>query len=153
MDSFNYVISSDDRTNDIGQLTNFYEIDFGGFNTSSNRGDFNIEVVQCILNGNVLSSNGYIMLIVENLADNGVFCPQILDANQAIVAVISTNIDGLISNSNITFRANNCKMIKRIRFSLHKPDFNECVDDVDININGIESRWVLTLKMTPIKDE
>ena len=148
-ESFNYVISSDDRVN-IGQLTNTYEINFGGFN--SNYENFNVEIIQLILNGNVLSSNGYIMLIAENLADNGVYCPQILDANQAIVAVISTNIDGLISNSNITFRCNQCRMIKRIRFSLHKPDFNECISETDINI-GYETRWVLTLKMTPIKDE
>ena len=149
-ESFNYVISSDDRV-DLTPNQNFYEIDFGGFNTPYE--NYNIEVVQCILNGNVLSSNGYIMLIVENLADNGVFCPQILDAQQAIVAVISTNIDGLISNSNITFRANNCRMIKRVRFSLHLPNFLPCVDGVDINIGAIETRWVLTLKMIPIKDE
>ena len=150
MDSFNYVISSDDRV-DSTPNQNFYEIDFGGFNAPYE--NYNIEVVQCILNGNVLSSNGYIMLVVENLADNGVFCPQILDANQAIVAVISTNIDGLISNSNITFRANNCRMIKRVRFSLHNPNFLPCVSGTDINIGAIETRWVLTLKMTPIKDE
>ena len=149
-ESFNYVISSDDRV-DLTPNQNFYEIDFGGFNTPYE--NYNIEVVQCILNGNVLSSNGYIMLIVQNLADNGVFCPQILDANQAIVSVISTNIDGLISNSNITFRSNNCRMIKRVRFSLHNPNFNECVSGTDINIGGIETRWVLTLKLSPIKDE
>ena len=150
MDSFNYVISSDDRV-DLTPNQNFYEIDFGGFNTPYE--NFNIEVVQCILNGNVKSSNGYIMLVVENLADNGIYCPQILDAHQAIVAVISTNIDGLISNSNITFRANNLRMIKRVRFSLHLPNFLPCVDGVDINIGAIETRWVLTLKLSPIKDE
>lgn len=149
-ESFNYVISSDDRV-DLTPNQNFYEIDFGGFNAPYE--NYNIEVVQCILNGNVLSSNGYIMLVVENLADNGLFCPQILDAHQAIVAVISTNIDGLISNSNITFRANNCRMIKRVRFSLHNPNFLPCVSGTDINIGAIETRWVLTLKMTPIKDE
>ena len=150
MDSFNYVISSDDRV-DLTPNQNFYEIDFGGFNTPYE--NFNIEVVQCILNGNVKSSNGYIILVVENLADNGIYCPQILDAHQAIVAVISTNIDGLISNSNITFRSNNCRMIKRVKFSLHKPDFKECVSGTDINIGNIETRWVITLKMTGIKDE
>ena len=151
-ESFNYVISSDDRTNDIGQLTNFYEIDFGGFNTSYD--NFNIEVVQVILNGNVLSSNGYLILIAQDLNDgNSIFCPQILDGNQSIIGIISSNIDGLISNSNINFRSNNCRMIKRVRFTLHNSDFNECVSETDINIGGIETRWVLTLKMTPIKDE
>ena len=152
MDSFNYVISSDDRTNNIGQLTNFYEIDFGGFNTPYD--NFNIEVVQVILNGNVLSSNGYVILIAQDLNDGkSLFCPQILDGNQAIIGVISTNIDGLISNSNINFRSNNCRMIKRVRFSLHNPNFNECISGTDINIAGIETRWVLTLKLSPIKDE
>ena len=151
-ESFNYVISSDDRTNNVDQLTNFYEIDFGGFNTPYD--DFNIEVVQVILNGNVLSSNGYVILIAQDLNDGkSLFCPQILDGNQSIIGVISTNIDGLISNSNITFRANNLRMIKRVRFSLHLPNFLPCVDGVDINIGAIETRWVLTLKMTPIKDE
>ena len=151
-ESFNYVISSDDRTNNVDQLTNFYEIDFGGFNTTYS--DFNIEVVQVILNANVLSSNGYVILIAQDLNDGyGRFCPKIMDGSQAIIGVISTNIDGLISNSNITFRSNNCRMIKRVRFSLHKPNFHPCVSGTDINVGGIETRWVLTLKMTPIKDE
>ncbi len=151
-ESFNYIVSSDDRTNNVDQLTNFYEIDFGGFNTSYD--DFNIEVIQVILNGNVLSSNGYVILIAQDLNDgHSLFCPQILDGNQSIVGVISANIDGLISNSNINFRSNNCRMIKRIRFSLHNPNFNECVSGTDINIGGIETRWVLTLKLSPIKDE
>ena len=111
-------------------------------------------MVQVILNGNVLSSNGYVILIAQDLNDGyGIFSPKIMDASQAIIGVISTNIDGLISNSNITFRSNNCRMIKRVKFSLHKPDFNECISGTDINVGGIETRWVITLKLSPIKDE
>ena len=44
-------------------------------------------------------------------------------------------------------------MIKRIRFSLHNPNFLPCVSGTDINVGGIETRFVITLKLTGIKDE
>lgn len=151
MDSFNYVISSDDRLNDVGQLTNFYEIDFGGFNTSYD--NFNVEIIQVVLNGNVLSSNGYLIMVAQDLNDGqSVFCPGILNSNESILGVISANIDGLISNSSINLRTNDVRMHKNIVFSLRNPDFSLCVSGTDINLGGIETRWVITMKLSPIKD-
>jgi hypothetical protein len=34
--SFTYIISSNDRVNSIGALTNTYDIDFGGFYSNVN---------------------------------------------------------------------------------------------------------------------
>jgi hypothetical protein len=145
----NYVISSDDKTNT--GIGNFYDIDFGGLNTGFE--DFIVTVKQIVLNGNVLSSNGYILLTAENLATgNDVFSPVKLGANECIIGVISTNIDGLMSNSGISFRVNNIRIRKQIRFRLLTPDFNSAVSGTDINIAGIETKWVIQLSLKGVKD-
>ena len=145
----NYVISSDDRTNT--GIGNYYDIDFGGLNTSYD--DFIVTVKQIVLNGNVLSSNGYILLTADNLATgNDVFSPSILGANECILGVISTNIDGLMTNTGISFRVNNIRTRKQIKFRLLTPDFNSAVSGTDINIGGVETRWVLQMSLKAVKD-
>ena len=147
--NINYVISSDDKTNT--GIGNYYDIEFGGLNTGFE--DFIVTVNQVVLNGNVLSSNGYILLTAENLATgNDVFSPGILGANECIVGVISTNIDGLMSNTGISFRVNNIRTRKQIKFRLLTPDFNSAVSGTDININNIETRWVLQMSLKAVKD-
>tara|TARA_R110002153_G_scaffold173363_1_gene326089 strand:+ start:1094 stop:1558 length:465 start_codon:yes stop_codon:yes gene_type:complete len=148
--TINYVFSSDDRTNSIGTPTNKYEIDFGGFNTQYD--NFYCEVIQVVLNGNVLGTNGYLYLVAENLTTgNDRFCPSILNNNEAIVGIISTNIDSLMTNTNISFRTTDVRVPKRVTFKLLKSDFNDCVSGTDINIAGIETRWVVSMRLIPIK--
>tara|TARA_R110001606_G_scaffold259498_1_gene407247 strand:- start:331 stop:792 length:462 start_codon:yes stop_codon:yes gene_type:complete len=147
--TINYVFSSDDRTN-TATNQNYYDIDFGGFNTSYD--NFYCEVLQVILNGNVLGTNGYYYLVAENLSSGqDRFCPSILNNNETIVGVISANIDGLMTNTNLSFRTSDVRVPKRVRFKLLKSNFNDCVSGTDINIGGIETRWVVTMRMTPIK--
>ena len=147
--TINYVFSSDDRTN-TATNQNYYDIDFGGFNTSYD--NFYCEVLQVVLNGNVLGTNGYYYLVAENLSSGqDRFCPSILNNNETIVGVISANIDGLMTNTNISFRTSDVRVPKRVKFKLLKSDFNDCVSGTDINIGGIETRWVVTMRMTPIK--
>lgn len=147
--TINYVFSSDDRTNTAPNQT-YYDIDFGGFNTSYD--NFYCEVLQVVLNGNVLGTNGYLYLVAENLAaGEDRFCPSILNNNNTIVGVISTNIDSLMTNTNISFRTRDVRVPKRVRFKLLKSDFNDCVSGTDINIAGIQTRWVVTMRMIPIK--
>ena len=148
--TINYVFSSDDRTNSIGTATNGYNIDFGGFNTSYD--NFYCEVIQVVLNGNLLGTNGYLYLVAENLASGeDRFCSSILNNNEAIVGVISTNIDSLMTNTNISFRTRDVRVPKRVTFKLLKPNFADCVSGTDINIGGIETRWVVSMRMIPIK--
>jgi hypothetical protein len=147
--TINYVFSSDDRTN-TAPNQNYYDIDFGGFNTSYD--NFYCEVLQVVLNGNVLGTNGYLYLVAENLAaGEDRFCPSILNNNNTIVGVISTNIDSLMTNTNISFRTRDVRVPKRVRFKLLKPDFNDCLSGTDINIAGIQTRWVVSMRMIPIK--
>jgi hypothetical protein len=144
-ESFNFVISSDDRVNTTANQI-YYDLDMGMVNSSHS--NFIVEVIQIVLNGNILGTNGYLLFTAEGLADNGLFCRNKLSSSQAVLGVISANIDGLMCNTPTTFLANNIRMKKRVRFSLLKPDFSPVVSGVDINI-GDETRWVLTLKMTP----
>jgi hypothetical protein len=145
-ESFNYTISSDDRTNTLANQI-YYDVDFGGF--SNNHDDYRVEVVNYILNGSVLETNGYLILIAEDLHDNGVFCNRILSSNESVVCVIPTNVDVLMSNGGVSFKANNCRMKKNVKFKFLLPDFTNVVDGVDINLGGVETKWLLTLRMVP----
>jgi hypothetical protein len=127
-ETFNNTISSDDRNNTAANQI-YYDIDFGGF--SNNHDDYKIEVVNCILNGSVLESNGYLILVAEDLHDNGVFCNGNLSSNESVVCVIPTNVDVLMSNGGIQFKANNCRMKKTIKFRFLLPDFTNVVVVVD----------------------
>jgi len=149
IESFNYVISSDDRTNTTANQV-FYDIDFGGF-ADSPFDDYYVEVLQIILNGSVLDTNGYLIFTAEDLADNGRFCPTILHSNEAILGVIPTNIDGLMSTQPITFKTSNRRMLRRVRFRLLKPNFDYVVNGTDINVGGVETRWVAQFRLTPIQ--
>ena len=56
-EAFKYTISSDDRMN---TCANQIYYDFGGF--QSNHDNYKVEVVNCIMNGSVLDSNGYLIM-------------------------------------------------------------------------------------------
>ena len=145
--SFIYTLSSDDRVNTAANQI-YYDIDFGGFNYSSD--DYYLEVINCVVNGSVLLSNGYLTLIATDLNEDGVFCKGVLNANDAIMCHIPTNSDILMSSGGVKFKVKHCGMTKRIRLSLLKPNFAPVVSGTDINVGGIETKFVLTLKMTPI---
>jgi hypothetical protein len=65
------------------------------------------------------------------------------------VCVIPTNVDVLMSNGGIQFKVNNCRMKKTIKFRFLLPDFSPVVDGTDINVGGVETKWLLTLRMVP----
>ena len=146
-EAFNYTISSDDRTNtDPDQI--YYDINFGNLNSKYN--NFQIEVVNCVLSGDVDNTIGYFIFTVEGLHENGVFCRTLLSSNQAVLCVIPTNADILMSNGGASFRANNLKMTKKITFRLLNPDFTAVSDGSDINTSA-ETKWLLTLRLIPIE--
>ena len=146
-ESFNYTISSNDRVNtDANQI--YYDIDFG--NMMSPHDNYRIEVVNCIMNGAVEEDNGYLTLVCENLHDNGIFCRNLLNSNECVICTIPTNFDVLMSSGGIVFNASNCRMTKRIRFKLLLPSFVPVTSGTDINVGGVETRWLLTLRLTPI---
>lgn len=147
IESFNYVICSDERINTAANQI-YYDINFGNFNSPYE--EYELEVVNCVVNGGVLSTNGYISLIATGLNEGGVFCKGLLNPDDSLICSIPTNIDTLMSSGGVRFRVKNCRMSKLIRFALLKPSFAAVESGVDINV-GDETRWVLTLRMTPVK--
>jgi hypothetical protein len=144
--SFNYTISSSDRINSADNQI-YYDIDFGGF--SSNNDNYKIEVVNCVFSGGVAEDNGYLIMTCDGLNENGVFCRKVLNSTESILCVIPVNVDVLMSSGGIEFIANNIRTERRIRIKLLKPDFTPVVDGTDINV-GIETEWLLTLRLTPV---
>ena len=76
-ESFTYMISSDERTNstgtDAGDLTNFYDIKFGGF--SEPYDNYKVEVISfAAVSGFPVAASNYYFFTAENLTDNGYFC-------------------------------------------------------------------------------
>jgi hypothetical protein len=147
-DSFNYTISSDDRTNITADQI-YYDVNFGGLNSQYD--DYKIEVVNCILSGDVDHDIGYLILTCEGLHENGVFCRTLLNANECVICTIPINVDTLMSNGGVSFIANNLRMPKHVRFKLLNPDFSPVTNGSDINTLS-ETKWLLTLRLTPIID-
>jgi hypothetical protein len=146
-DSFIYTISSSDRLNN-GNNQAYYDINFGGF--SSHHENYKIEVINCILSGSVDENNGYLIMTCSGLNEDGVFCNKVLNSSESILCVIPTNNDVLMSSGGVEFKASNIRIPRGITFKLLKPDFSICEDHIDINVNGVETKWILTLRMTPV---
>jgi hypothetical protein len=79
-----------------------------------------------------------------------------LNRKTAILTVVPCStlqdIQRVNESSIISFIVNNCRSPKRVTFSFLKQDFTPGIVGTDINRDGIETKWVLTLKMTPIVD-
>ena len=166
--SFTYMISNTDRTNDLpvaGQNI-FYDIKFGGF--SEQYDDYMCEVVSFAITAGIATANTYWMFGVENLCENGYFCKNKLTPKECVLSVIPLNViqDSYIQSDGgkIRFRVNGCRMTKQVTFFFLKPDFTNVLCGTEINIPipavvgppavaeiPVETRWLLTLRMSPIE--
>jgi hypothetical protein len=160
--SFTYIISNTDRTNDLpaAGLGIVYDVNFGGF--SEQYDDYMCEVVSFAITAGITTANTYWMFCVENLCENGYFCKNKLTPKECVLSVLPLNAvqDAYIQSDggNIRFRVNNCRMTKQVTFFFLKPDFTNvlCGTEINIPIAGdppvpVETKWLLTLKMTPIE--
>lgn len=144
-DSFIYTIASTEKKNNDDLE---YVIDVGGFGSSYNH--FNIEVLNLVLDGGVDPNDGYLILVCKDLGSSGYFCASKLPSNETMICVVGTNDDILMGNGGISFRANNLRMKREVRFKFLLPSLEDVVDDVNINVVNITD-WLLTLKVTPIE--
>jgi hypothetical protein len=155
-ESFTYMICSDDRKNttlpSAGQPI-FYDIDFGGF--SEQYDNYMCEVISLGISDGILSNARYLMFACENLANNGYFCRGKLASNDVILSIVPTSALGDVlvqsDGGNAKFRVNNCRMLKQVTFYFLRPDFTPAIVGTDLNVGGTESKWVLNLRMYPIK--
>ena len=157
--SFTYIISSSDRTNSIGTNTNTYDIDFGGFNSNCN--DYSIEILNVLLSENTLQANSMLILVANDLADIGYFCPASLNSSKnaglvrpTIIGLIPllANIDMFNSGSGgISFIVKNIRIKRRIRFKILLQDYTDAVSGTDINVGGFETKWYITMRVSPIE--
>ena len=146
--SFMYVISSDERTNlDIAST---YDFSFGGFSEPFD--DYFVEVVSFATVGGITVAQNYLLFVAEDLASDGYFCSKKLSNRDAILAILPLNAvqDAYIQSDGGAgkFTVKNCRVPKMIRFKWLKPDFTNAITAVDVN-NGAETKWILTLKLTP----
>lgn len=170
--SFTYMICSDDRINNIANKGAIdedlpgvdevmeYQIYFGGF--SEQYDDYECEVQSFALTGGINLQTSYFLLYADRLASDGYFLPSILSRGACIVGIIPLNAvaDSYIQSdgSSIKFRVNNCRVPKLVNFAFLKPDYSPVLSVTDINtiVAGnppvqTETRWILTLRMTPIE--
>ena len=150
-DAFTYMICSDDKKNDTND---FYDIDFGGFELPYD--NYKCEVLHCGINGRVNAALVYIYLVADNLTNNGNFIRSKLKNREVVVGVIPCSAIGdayLQADGSIgtIFNVINCRVKRRVKFSFVRSDFGTIVNGQDYNVGG-DTRWFLTLKMTPIVD-
>ena len=147
--SFMYVLTNYDKTN-LDALTYFYDINFGGF--SEPYDDYIVEVVSIAVSSGVPGTQMYYLFIAENLASNGYFSPSKLSNREAILGIIplTAAVDALVQSDggNTQFIVKNCRVPKQVRFKFLKNDYS--IPGVTEINSTIETKWTLTLKMTPI---
>lgn len=155
-ESFTYSISSNERTNDPLDpiyLTNFYDINFGGFNEPYE--EYKVDVLSFACSGGIPVGTAYYIFVAENLDSDGYFCRKMLAKREVLITKLPLNAisDAFIQSDSgsVSFKIKNARNVRKVRFSFLKADFT--VPDVDaINHDG-ETRWILSLKMTPIVND
>ena len=157
-EAFTYVICSDDRTNiapAYPALTYFYDVNFGGF--SEPYDEYRVDVISFgAVGGFPPAAQNHYFFTCEGLSNNGYFCSnKVLPTNDVILCVLPLNAlqDAYVqSDGNVIFNVKNCRIAKSVRFKFLKADLSiPGVNDINVAANG-ETKWVLTLKMTPIDD-
>lgn len=147
MNSFTYTIASDERINTAANQI-FFDMDVGFNNSDAN--DFFVEVINITVSSGIPAALGYVIMTAIGFADNGQFCQGKLSANECVIAVIPTHGSNYIPlNGMVTFVTKNTRMKKRIRFRLLQSDLTPVQNAVHYNFGG-ETKWILTLRVTPI---
>ena len=151
-ESFTYMISSNERTNNDPNvaLTNFYDFNFGGFNEPYE--EYQVQVLSFSCTGGIPVATGYYIFVVENLDTDGYFCRKIFTNREVVLSKLPLNAisDAFIQSDNgsSSFKIKNARNIRNVRFSFLKSDFTVPAVET-INHDG-ETRWILSLRMTPI---
>ena len=158
MNSFIYTITSTDRVNDPQSFVDYYDIDFGGFGVAGNASrDYMCEVIQLTLSGSIEQTMGYVLFSAEGL-HTGMYHSN-RPSNQCLVACISTNEDVLSTSQGTTFTVSDCQTKKRVKFFFTDSRFiplisgdatDTNVGDSDIHQMGVETDWILSLRLTPL---
>ena len=156
-ESFSYIISSNERTNEPAtpqNLTNFYDINFGGFREPYE--EYKVEVLSFACAGGIPDAlvSKYFVFIVENLDADGYFCEKKLTKKQIILSTLqintATSVINYVQNGGVVFKIKNARNVKKVTFKFLRPGFND--PDFDEINDGGETQWILTLKLTPIVD-
>ncbi len=95
------------------------------------------------------------LFVADNLDTDGYFCSNILSYRKVILAIlpINTVTNSFVQNNNgnISFRIKNARNKKKVRFRFLKSNFSPpAVDEIN---DEEETKWILTLRMTPIVND
>jgi hypothetical protein len=150
--SFTYAFSSDDNLTSSNMN---YEINFGGFEEPYD--NYKLEVINCGHNGAVRIDLHWLYLLAENLADDGNVFRSKVRSREIVLATLPLQSSGdeylrFTGGSGNSYTVKNCRISKRIKLRIIRPDFLLLADGLDINI-GRPTRWFVMLKMTPIVDD
>jgi hypothetical protein len=154
-ESFTYMISSNERTNNDPNvaLTNFYDFNFGGFNEPYE--EYQVQVLSFSCTGGIPVATGYYIFVVENLDTDGYFCKKMLTNRQVILTKLPLNAisDAFIQSDkgSTGFKIKNARNVRNVKFSFLTSSFGVPAVGT-INHQG-ETQWILSLKMTPIVND
>ena len=123
-ESFTYMISSNERTNNDPNvaLTNFYDFNFGGFNEPYE--EYQVQVLSFSCTGGIPVATGYFIFIVENLDTDGYFCKKMLNNRQVVLTKLPLNAisDAFIQSDNGStgFKIKNARNVRNVKFSFFR---------------------------------
>ena len=88
------------------------------------------------------------------MVSDGYFCAKKLKNREIVLSKVPLNAvsDAFIQSNGgaISFKIKNSRNVKNVRFSFLTSSF--AIPEVDAINNTTETKWILTLKMTPIID-
>jgi len=143
--SFIYTISSSEKTNDDNLE---YHINIGGFSSSYN--NYHCEVLHLILDSGYFEEDGYLLLVANNFSQDSYCSRGVLSSSETIVSHVATNANITPSSGGYSFRVNNLRTTRSVRFKFLLANMPPVVDEVNINIDPYQTNWIMVLKMTEL---
>ena len=102
-----------------------------------------------------------LLLVANDLADIGYFCSASFNPSKnagivrpTIIGLVPllANIDMFNSGSGgISFVVKNIRVKRRIRFKILLQDYTDAISGTDINVGGFETKWYVTMRVSPIE--
>ena len=145
-ESFIYTISSQERKNNVDDNVTSYDFDFGGFNSQYN--NFRVHFLSMQFNSTI-ATDALFYAHISGLNNDGYFSQGILKPDAMILPV------GFINNTyaytgEMFCEVQSARMKKNITITMLDSSMNEMEDEVGYNLEGVETNFLLVMKVIPI---
>ena len=149
--SFIYTICSEERLDLETDEPIEYDLFFGGF--SSQYENFRVEIIgmNFTIGFNDVIDR-YLIVALDNLSSNGVFSRELAGSSSVLFPITVSSADSAeyITNGNVFFNVDNCRMEKQFKMRILLPSLVPVEAGINYHTAANPTEWFLTMKITPI---